>query len=223
MLLAPGLLLGQSATPTARLEGRVADEAGRAVADALVQVAAAPMPGIAARFATSTRTLADGTFRFPQVPTGQLRVCVTPEETDLVGTCVWRPGLFLEGKDGETLRPEPIVLPEGHRLRVRVADARGLLEADERNRAPRLMMLGALAPHVPMIPFRPVAKSAAGRELELVIPYDQDIQLLLTASGYAVSAGAHGVANRNQTVKIPVRVAKGRPATEVVLTVTGVE
>lgn len=223
MLLAPVLLVGQSATPSARVAGRVVSHAGVGVEDALVHVSAAPMPGIRAPFADTTRTRADGSFAFPQVPTGRLRLCVHPEGKDLVGTCEWLPPLVVEGKDGETIRPEPIVLPEGHRLKVRVADARGFLDAGERSQARRALVLGALAPHAPIVQFRPVRKTATDRDLELVIPFDQDIQLLLTASGYVVSAGAHGVANRAQSVKIPVRLDKGKPASDVVLTVTGVE
>ena len=113
---------GQS-TGTGTISGTVVNGAGAGVS-AIVQAV-----GIhsAARVAP-VQSAADGSFVFPQLPSGTYRLCATAQTPGYVDSCLWAnsPPVTLAG---QALTGQAITLENAGTLQVQINDPAGLLSA----------------------------------------------------------------------------------------------
>ena len=180
-VLAAPLILSQS---TGKISGVVVGTDGKPV-PATVSVYKLGPPPASGRGDTA----ADGSFTISNLPAGTYDLCASAKSDGYLNTCAWSaPVSPLQLKAGQSIVGYRIVLKKGSSLQVRLNDPAGNLDAPPAK--------GSVAPHVIVgvftdrRVFQPLnfsGKKSGGRDLQITIPFDQNVSLHLVGKGVKVT------------------------------------
>lgn len=162
-------------------------------------------------------TGAEGAYAIAGLPEGTYRVCVQAPGTDLINTCQWASQSdqkipHVTVRSGETVET-PLTMEHGYRLRLTVEDQDGNLRKGKNGKNGLTGLESALAVGVVgdsgfLQSMRAQGDDGTGPVLELVVPYDRNLELVAQSEAFQL-AGADGKKAQGRALKQGFRVRKG--------------
>ncbi|MEK7408932.1 MAG: hypothetical protein AAB225_28040 [Acidobacteriota bacterium] len=169
-------------------------------------------------------TGAAGTFRFDSLPAGRYVFCARVPNSAWLSPCEWGlPSPAVSLSNASPTANATIVMKRGVPLRIRVDDAGQLLSRHE-GKTPGARLLVGIGSAGYVFRLAPVvSEDSAGRNHQVVIPFDTPLKLVVRSSFFRVNdANALPLARTAATV-IPFTVPSGQQVAPIRFTVTGTE
>lgn len=182
------LLCGQT---TGTMGGLVVIAAGKPVSGAIVVAGLVPSGGQDVMpLASSVKTGADGRFTIAGLPPGMYNICAQLPGSALVDSCQWRsPASTATVSIGKASAVPTITMETGHLVKARIDDPQGLLLAHEGKTRGAHLLVGVWSNNGLFVPI-PVSNSdAGGRDHQVYVPNDADLQLSVFSAFFKVGDG----------------------------------
>ena len=195
-----------------RIQGKVTDDAGQAVAN--VYVVAAPTT-TGARNHYTAATSATGDFSLDQVPAGAYKLCVQAPRTAYLDPCLWSTPAQLALTAGQVATNTNLQVSKGSILRVRVDDPGQHLARGE-----GMVLLGFVVPSGRFQPLVLGTNDPSGRTYEAAIPFDKSLRLELTSNGIQLNDEGNRALTNGQAA-VALQQAPGQADRTVTFHITG--
>ena len=217
-LIAAALLAGitvsaQQASPLAKgkITGTITDANGKPIGSVVV-TAHVDASGLAVGSPQvfSAVTAKDGSYAFPSLPAGNVRICVVaPASTRLLDPCKWAatpsPTALAAG---QTVSVAGLKLQQGHPVTVRIDDPNGLL--GEGGSAPKgSVVAGFWLPNGLFDRLHVIGSDKKGVQLQGFVPYNTALTLSVQSSNLALTDEANSPIDPKKGGAISFQVPTG--------------
>ena len=205
---------------TGQLTGAATTQSGDPVANAFV-IATAGGAGAGASY--NTRSAADGSFAFSNLPVDTYRICVQALHDLLLDPCQWSaaaPGGTVTS--GQTLSLGTIQLAVGQRLHVKLIDDKGALAANQgHGKTPGAHVLIGVWTGTLFHPMRLRDKKGGAWSHDIVVPFDMPLNLTVTSTAFALTDAKGNNLNPATGASVPIQIAAGTVPDPIVFHITG--
>jgi hypothetical protein len=170
-------------------------------------------------FATSG---AGGSFRFDVPYFGQYRLCAQVPNSTWLNPCEWglQPPVTSLSSAQKSVSLT-MVVKRGVAIPIRVDDPGQLLKLHEGKTAGAHLLMGVPSDSFVFHPATMVSTDANGRNLQVVIPFDAPIKLVVSSAFFRLADAAGQPLARPGSTAIPVTAPSGRQPPVLRLVVTG--
>ncbi|MBY0507040.1 MAG: hypothetical protein K2X03_24195 [Bryobacteraceae bacterium] len=129
----------------------------------------------------------DGSFSLTSLPAGTYQICLTSAEGDFVDPCVWglAPPTAVVGVN-QKLAAQRYSLVKGARLKVRLDDPNGFLQARTGDAAPPHVLIGVINSIGALLPLTPSQTSRTGIDYEMVVPIGSPLKYAVFSQTAAI-------------------------------------
>lgn len=201
-----GIVQAQSLPTSAQISGRVIDDGGNPVPNAVVT--ATTGSGLSH---TTAVTTTDGSFRLSGLGAGTARICVQVPGTALLDPCHWSnaAATLVTLAVGQSLAMQPIQLQTGYPLTVRVYDDTGALAANEGKKPGAHLLVGLWLSTGLFVPATVITVDSKGRYYGCAIPFGTTLQLSVFSQLFSLSVDTVGAVATKSGFSMPLTIPSG--------------
>ena len=203
------------------VSGKISGDNGTPVARAAVSLhlVSLSLPRRHDRTQWLERSGIDGAFQFDGLIDGVYTFCAQTGGKVWLDPCEW--GLSVPSVSLSSARPKAtvnIVLKRGALVTIRIDDPSNLLRQHEGKSPGAHLLIGYASGGFAFRPAIPISEDQAGRNHQILIPFDRSVNLLVSSSFFRLNNGA-GVALPMKGPSMPVTVQTGQQPPSIRLTV----
>jgi hypothetical protein len=174
-------------------------------------------------FMSGTASWKDGAFAFTGLEAGIYHFCASLPGSTWLNNCDWETKRIVVQLNANQMTKDVVVsLKRGVALPIRIDDAGGLLDKNEKSRAGAHVLVGVGTTSGMFQPAAVTASDKQGRTHEVLIPFDAPVKLVVQSDLFqmATDKGVAFASGRNEsTVNIPA----GSSASTITVKVTGIK
>ncbi len=170
----------------------------------------------------SAQTVTGGTFDVSGLPEGTYTVCPRMPGSTWLNPCEWNFPTPIATITPSNANPRlTITLKRGAAVPVRIDDPGQLLPQNEGKKTGAGLLLSVSGPGLffRLVPL--VSQDSAGRNHQIVIPFNTQLTLVVHPSFYHVTNASNVALSQTMSTKTPLLVATGQQAPTFKFTITG--